>query len=102
MRLEAQLLNQRSDHIVSTNQLLVHELLDTHVAEFTPVTGVLDAAKRKFGIAPVDVVDEHHAGLHLGCDALATLHILGKDRTAQTEVRVIRQRNRSGFVLHAE
>lgn len=28
------------------NQLFVHELLDTHVAEFAPVTGILDAAER--------------------------------------------------------
>ena len=28
------------------NQLLVHELLDTHVAEFAPIAGVLDTAER--------------------------------------------------------
>lgn len=31
------------------NQLLVHKLLDTHVAEFAAITGILDAAERQSG-----------------------------------------------------
>ena len=71
---------------MSANQFLVHKLLDAHVAQLAAVAGVLDAAKGKLGVRPVDVVDEHHSGLHLSCDALAAGNVFGEDGAAQTEV----------------
>src|SRR5450631_3561221 len=73
--------SQRSDrrfgrHVA--NQLLVHELLDAHVAEFTPVARVLDAPEWQFGIGPADAVDEHHAGIDAACHSLATRQVLGE------------------------
>ena len=84
------------------DQLLVDELLDAHVAEFAAVAGVLDAAERQFGVGPVDVVDEHHAGVDPARHALAARDILGEDRAAQAEVGIVGQRDGRVLVLDPE
>ena len=76
------------------NQLIVDELLDTHVAELAPVTGILDAAERQFGIGPGNVVDEHHSCFDAAGHALAMGNILGENRAAQSEVGVVGERDR--------
>ncbi len=71
------------------DQLLVDELLYAHIAKFAPIARILDAAERQLGIAPVDVVDEHHSGFHLAGHALAACKILGEDRSTQAEIGIV-------------
>jgi hypothetical protein len=89
-------------HRGRANQLLVHELLDAHVAELAPVAGVLDAAEGQLRVRPGDVVDEHHARLDAARHPLAAGDVLREDRAAEAEVGVVGERDRRVLVLDPE
>src|SRR5580698_3285070 len=106
---EACLVVQRRCHALErcfgfyvTNQFLVHELLDAHIAQLASVAGVFDPAKREFGVGPGDVVYEHHSSLDAAGHALAAGKVLGEDRTAQPEIGVIGERDRLVLILDHE
>src|ERR1700722_348188 len=84
------------------NQLLVHELLDSHIAELASVAGVLDAAKRQLGIGPGNVVDEHHARIDTARHTLPASDVLGEDRAAQSEVGIVRKGDGLVLILDPE
>ena len=42
------------------HQLFVHELLNAHRPQLAAIARILDAAKGKIGVQPIDVVYEHH------------------------------------------
>ena len=87
---------------MDANQLLVGELLNAHVAQFAPVSGVLDATKWQFRFCPVDIVDEHHANVDAAGNTLAARDILGPHRAAETEVGIIGQGNGFVFILRLQ
>jgi len=63
------------------DQLSVHEFADAQVGEFTAVTGILDSAERQVRSRPCRLVDEDHTGVDLTGNPLATLDVLGDDRS---------------------
>ena len=56
-------LSGRIDRI-DANKLFVDELLDTNATEFASLAGLLHPAEGRFGISPIEVVNEHHAYIH--------------------------------------
>jgi len=91
-----------SRNVGLTQEFLVHELPDAHVAELATITGVFDSAEWQLGIRPVNVVDEHYAGVHTVGQAFPARSVLGKNKAAQPEVRIVGKRDRLTFVFQAE
>jgi hypothetical protein len=48
------------------------------------------------------VIDEHHARVNPARHALAACDVIGKDRAAQAEIRIVGERDGFVLILYAE
>src|ERR1700680_3504236 len=91
----------RAAQLRYADQFLVNEFADTQVREFTTVTGILDPAKRQVRSRPCRLVDEDHSGVNLAREPLATLDVLGYDRSTEAIRRVVCELDCLGFILYS-
>ena len=82
------------DHV---DQLVVDELLEAEAKQFAPVAGTADTAKGQVGLHLGRVVDKDHPCRNALRDLKAVLFVGRKNRTAETERRVVG--NAHGVVL---
>src|SRR5712692_3859710 len=91
----------RSDPLIGSgdpDRLDVHELTDAVLGELPPVARALDPAERQAWIRLHESIHEDRAGLDLRGHALGAGAILGPDRGAEAERRVVGEAHGLGFV----
>jgi hypothetical protein len=76
------------------DQLLIDELSNAKLGQFTTETGVLYSAKWKIRSGPGRLVDEDHACIDLACDALPAFYVFRNYRSAKAVGGVICQFDR--------
>src|SRR5438477_4071827 len=81
------------------DQLLVDEFLNSEIGKLLSITGPLDSAEGQIGCAYRRVVDKDHAGLNSAGNPFAQLDVLGVNGAAQTEGRIVSDRDRLLFIL---
>src|SRR5580700_7612371 len=81
------------------DQLLVDEFLNSEIGELLSIAGPLDSAEGQIRCAYRRVVNKDHAGLNSAGNPFAQLDVLGVNGAAQTEGRIVSDRDRFLLIL---
>src|ERR1700685_1812835 len=81
------------------DQLLVDEFLNSEIGKLLSITRPLDPAEGQIRCAYRRVIDKDHAGPNSAGKPFAPLDVLGVNGAAQTEGRIVSDRDRFLFIL---